>query len=70
MVGAAGQDRDKVGGITLDAAMMSFQIKRDKNGTVLPVSAQLLSQANRISGFTPRIVNVELANLPKLMGIE
>ena len=59
---------EQVGGIDLNPAMMSLQIKRDGAGIPLPVFDQPIESFN-IDGFAPVIINVApVTNLPMLLG--
>jgi hypothetical protein len=57
------------GGIDLNPTHLEFQIKRDVNGILLPLSQQPLINM-RIEGLTPVIVNITpVINLPELLGV-
>ncbi len=57
-----------LGGINLDPAMYSIQIKRDGKGIPLPVDQQPVDRIN-ISGLRVVIKTVTPANLPLMLGI-
>ena len=60
--------RDAVGGIDLNPAMLSLQIRRDGNGIPLPIEEQPLENME-IRGFVPVIINITpVPNLPALIG--
>jgi len=52
------------GGIDLNANNMNLIIKRDAHGLPLPVSQQDLAQLSRISGFIPRILDIQPLSQP------
>ena len=56
---------NRKGGIDLNAANLTLQIKRDGNGVPLPLDQQDMSQLNRIQGFIPEIIEIKPAvNIP------
>jgi glyceraldehyde 3-phosphate dehydrogenase len=65
---AAALKEDPLGGINLDPALYSIQIKRDGMGIPLPVNQQTIDKIN-ISGIRAVIQSVTPANLPLMLGI-
>lgn len=62
-------DKENVGGIDLNPAMIQLKIKRDGNGIPLPIVQQPSGVMN-IDGFVPVIINVTpMNNLPLILGI-
>jgi hypothetical protein len=59
------------GGIDLNPARLTLQIKRDDNGTPLPIPLQPIPvEMMRIDGFVPVIINITpITNLPMILGV-
>jgi len=66
LAGRQGADFIK-GGIDFNPAMLDLQIKRDGNGTPLPVFQQPIHNM-KIDGFLPIITNVTPVTVPFLLG--
>lgn len=61
---------NNVGGINLNPAMLTLEIKRDPSGAPLPFSAQPQDLNMKIDGFLPVIIDITPINsLPLLLGI-
>ncbi|MBL8013943.1 MAG: HEAT repeat domain-containing protein [Candidatus Omnitrophica bacterium] len=62
------QKPDELGGIALDPKLMNMQIRRDGDGTPLPLSQQPLDELN-IQGFVPQILSIQNVNLVDFLGL-
>ena len=62
------QDNSAIyGGINFDSAIMTLEIKKDKNGVALPIDQQDI-QSIKIDGFIPVIIQVSPINIYTLLG--
>ena len=58
-------EREEIGGILLNPALMNLQIKRDGQGRPLPVDQQPIMNM-KIEGFIPIIINIVPVTLPPI----
>jgi hypothetical protein len=65
------QSMGRKGGIDLNAANLSLQIKRDGKGVPLPLVQQDMNQLMQIQGFVPQIIEIKpVVNLPILAELQ